>query len=368
MTDIKQEPKGRIPSDIDLANYARAYVGAYLSAVQSEGSEHVPMFARNHPYSVEVCFMSNGCFCMLFEKAEKSTIVVASQTWDYVMGKVMSGISYLVTAYPHEGFKADDAVSKGKRDAIRDIRALESSDLVDSTRQLEKLLDDLKDVSQWNKSPVKMAESAMAKLEPLRQTILRTGPGVDMLSMVDSLRSYPPPTNQIVLDDKGLEIFQSVAKELKALGELVKKVETQDAMIGELERTLKADLKEFKVTLDKKMAKGLGVILATTDRKIDKAIGSASLSPPQPEGEEEEEEDDPRFEVLTDDVTALKEMLAQVQSSIPEPVAAPTEVGIPDEFLQTVGQLGTDLGTLNKRLKRIEDYLVALTKYKQSMR
>jgi hypothetical protein len=33
-----------------------------------------------------------------------------------------------------------------------------------------------------------------------------------------------------------------------------------------------------------------------------------------------------------------------------------------------VGQLGTDLGTLNKRLKRIEDYLVALTKYKQSMR
>lgn len=359
MTEQKPSQKPNIPSDMDLANYARAYVGAYMSAVQSEGSEHPPMFARNHPYSIEVCFLPNGCFAMLFEKAEKASIAVSSQDWDYVMGKVMSGICYLVTVYPHEGFGTDGAIAKGKRDAIRDIRALDSSDLADSTRQLEKLLDDLRDVTQWNKSPVKMAEQAIAKLEPIKQSIARAGPTIDMMSMIDAVKSYPPPPKQVTLDEEGLRLIEAVVKELGSLQDLVKKIEDQDTRIAELEKCLKTDLEDFKAALDKKMAKGLGVILATTDRKIDKAIGAAAAAA-VPDEPEEDEEDDPRFDVLADEIAALKETLAQLQTSSAEP-PSPVDFKVPEELVASQEHLNSELRMVGSRVKRIEAYLTALS-------
>ncbi|MDQ1371229.1 MAG: hypothetical protein QG582_143, partial [Candidatus Thermoplasmatota archaeon] len=178
------------PTDIDLANYARAYVNAYMGAVQSESPEHPPVFFRNHPYSIEACFMPNESFCLLFEKSDKPTISVTSQDWDHVMGRVMSGVSYLATVYPHEGYSVDDAVSKGRRDAIRDIRAMESSDMAEAARQLEKVIAELGNMGDWMKNPVKMAETVMSRLEPVRHAIQRSGPTQDMLAMVDGMRRY----------------------------------------------------------------------------------------------------------------------------------------------------------------------------------
>lgn len=364
MIGQKDSPKSKIPSDMDLANYARAYVGAYMSAVQSEGSERVPMFARNHPYSVEVCYLPNNCFCLMFERAEKSSIAVHSQTWDYVMGKVMSGVTYLVTVYPHEGHSPESATAKGRRDAIRDIRAMESSDIVESTRQLEKVIDDLREVGQGNKSPLRMAESAIARLEPIKQALARTGPTLDMMSMIDASKSYPPPMNQVVLEEKDIKLLETVAKELGALQDVVRKVEEQDARAVEAEARLSAELEQFKGALDKKIAKGLGVILASTDRKIDKAmaaVGAVPVEEPLPEPEDEEEEDDPRFDMLTDEIAALKDQIAHVHAMASEPPPPIVDMKVPEEVTMAQEQLATELRLLSSRVKRIEAYLQALS-------
>lgn len=261
------------PTDNDLANYARAYIGAYLSAVRQENPDHIPKFAQEHPYAVEVCLMANQCFVMLFEKSENSSVSVTKQNWEYVNGRVMSGLSYLVSVYPHEGFHLKDASYRGKRDAVRDIRVFENSDLVDATHQLERLLTELGDVSKWNKNPINMAELAMTKLSTIKQEVMRAGPAVDFMSMVDGLKHYKTAPEVPPVDPSVVEMIASVEKDFKDLGDVVAKSKTQDARVEELEKSLKSELEDFKAAIDKKMAKGLAVVLTTADRKIDKAVG-----------------------------------------------------------------------------------------------
>ena len=381
-------PSIRIPSDMDLASYARAYIGAYLNAVESEGPEHLPMFARNTPYAIEVCFMQNGCFCMLFDKAERSTISVSTQDWQYVMGKVMSGISYLVTVYPHEGIAIEDAVSRGKRDAIRDIRTLESSEIVDSIRNLERLIEEMGSTAKAGKTSVKVAESIVLKLEPIRQAVVRTGPSIDMLSMIDVAKNYPPTPQQMVLDTDGMKLLTTIVKELGSLGAMVKASQELDARVEVADDKLRKELEDFKTAVDKKMAKGLGVILSNTDRKIDKAIGAltpiAKVDEDESEeplgGEEDEEQPDEVGEAdVSDDEDAFEELYARVDGLADEVIVLRdlvSRIEIPDleqlKVLQpdaasredmdsAIEAVSQDFNGLAKRIKRIEEYLTALS-------
>lgn len=381
------------PTDIDLANYARAYISAYMDAVKSEGPEHPPSFFKNQPYAIEVCYMPNDSFCMLFEKSDRSTIAVTSQGWDHVMGKVMSGVSYLATVYPHEGFTVDDAVSKGKRDAIRDIRAIESSEMVDATRQLEKVIAELSDIGEWMKNPVRMAETALAKLEPIKQAVLRGGPAVDTLAMVDGLRRYKAGPASIVMDPEDLEALSGVASQMTELTTMLRDVKLQGEKLEDVEEHLRGELHDFKIELDKKIAKGLGVILATTDRKIDKALAASpqqaadeglreavealsqevsdlkealeQLQTAVPEEEEAEDDLESRFSELAEEVAAVRSMAENIK--MPELPVIP-EPRVPDELVASIRALRDDVAKVSLRVKRVEDYLTAVSTSRRANR
>ncbi len=367
------------PTDIDLANYARAYVNAYMGAVQSESPEHPPVFFRNHPYSIEACFMPNESFCLLFEKSDKPTISVTSQDWDHVMGRVMSGVSYLATVYPHEGYSVDDAVSKGRRDAIRDIRAMESSDMAEAARQLEKVIAELGNMGDWMKNPVKMAETVMSRLEPVRHAIQRSGPTQDMLAMVDGMRRYNiGPQRAPGLAPSDLQTIQATTALMSEVSLMLKDVKAQGEKLESVEEQLRTELHEFKKELDKKVVKGLGVILATTDRKIDKAVASTQ-TPPR----------DPRMQAavagLADDVSALKKAVDALQApkeepeddlperldalvrevaavrSVAESIEIPELPKLPPDLSPNVEAITNDLAKVSVRIKRIEDYLAAFS-------
>ena len=259
-----------------LTDYALAYLRGYLTAVEDEMPEHTPLFYNERPYKIEVCTMPNSCYCFLFEKSDKPTIEVAEQDWGYVVSQVMSGITYTATVYSHEGLAEEDGEARGKKDAIRDIRALESSNIADSARQLEKLIEELNDIHKWSKNPVKMAKYAVSRLEPVRQSILSSGVDTDMMTMIETAKRYPPPPKQVVLDSEGFKLFEEVLTKLDDLDQIAKCVETQENEIREIELSVSREIHDFKTELDKKMAKGLSVIMTTTDRKIDKALGAFS--------------------------------------------------------------------------------------------
>jgi hypothetical protein len=377
MNSQESDEIGTSPMEVDLAEYARAYVRSYLLAVETESPEHVPSFFRNHPYSIEICIMPNSSFCMLFEKSDSASITVGNKDWGYVMGRVMSGVSYIATVYSHEGMTPDDASIKGRRDAIRDIRALESSDIADSARQLEKLISDLRDTTQWSKNPIKMAEYAISRLEPIRQAVLRTGPSMDMMATVDAVRRYPPAPVRITLDGEGLKLLGEVASKLGDLEKAVGSAEAHSSRIVEVESELRQEVKSFKSELDRKMAKGLGVILTTTDRKIDKTVGAFSGFEEEIESIKEtvaeleesgtgEYEPDPRIDEFAEKIEGLKSALESLRETVAESPGSAVDASAPPHLAEELAALSEGVQNVSRRVKRVEDYLVSLSRARRA--
>jgi hypothetical protein len=376
MNAPENSPTGKTSPPADLAEYGRAYLRSYVVAVESESPEHVPSFYRNRPYSIEICRMPNTCFCMLFEKSDRPSISVSNNDWGYVMARLMSGVSYVATVYSHEGMSIEDASARGRRDAIRDICALEASGVVDSARELEKLVAELKDTTKWSKNPSKIAEYVVSRLEQIRQAVLRAGPSIDTMAMVESVKRYPPAPIQIILDQEGLKTITEVAEKLQTLEETVKLASAHETRVEEIERDLRGEIRSFKSELDKKMAKGLGVILTTTDRKVDKAVESCgtqeaeiqklkealSQAPSVPD----EIQVDPRTDDILDEIEALKSTIDDLKVSIDEAAARPVEAAPQVQVVGDVAGLEESLRNVSGRVKRIEDYLISVSKARRA--
>ena len=374
MNQTEDDQNRTLGQDVDLADYARTYTASYLAAVEDESPDHVPLFYRNHPFSIEVCCMPNSSFCMLFEKSGKPALSVTNQDWGYVMGRVMSGVTYIATVYSHEGLTHDDAVARGKRDAIRDIRALESSTVTDTAKQLEKLITELNDVNKWSKNPVKMAEHVVSRLKPIKQAVLGAGPSVDMMAMIDTVKRYPPAPVQVTLDSNEMQLLAEVADKLESLGEIVKSIDMQGSKIEGIEKSLRRELDGFKAELDKKVAKGLGMILTSSDRKIDKAVGALSgqeaeiatlkeaVAYLQKVSEEADvQAKDPRVDDLIGEVEGLRTAVELMGNTVTEKLSSqpPSDSAVSTEELSRISE---DVTGLSMRIKRIEDYLVSLSR------
>ena len=374
MNQTKDDRKKTLDQEVDLADYARTYTAAYLAAVEEESPDHVPLFYRNHPFNIEVCSMPNASFCMLFEKSSKPGLSITNQDWGYVMGRVMSGVTYIATVYSHEGLTHDDASARGRRDAIRDIRALESSTVTDTAKQLEKLITELNDVNKWSKNPVKMAEHVVSRLKPIKQAVLGAGPSVDMMAMIDTVKRYPPAPVQVTLDSDEMKLLAEVADKLESLSDIVKSIDMQGSKIEGIEKNLRRELDGFKAELDKKVAKGLGMILTSSDRKIDKAVGGLSgqeteiatlkeaVAYLQKVSEEADvQAKDPRVDDLIEEVEGLKTAVELMGNTVAEKLSSQPSLGN-DVSAEELSRVSEDITGLSMRIKRIEDYLISLSR------
>jgi len=339
--------KARLPSKKALENYASAYMGAYMNAVEREKPEHVPTLARNAPYTVEVCLMPNHSFVMLFERGDKQTISVHEKDWNYVESSVMSGVSHLVTVYAHEGPTVADAIAKGKKDAVRDIRSLEDSSVAKAVVQLEKILDELTSIEKGNKSVLKIAELQLQKLQPIRDAIKNSGPEVDMLSMIDALRNYPSAPVEVNIDIKEKELLENMCQELGDLSDVIRRIESQDQRLETLEQAITKGLTEFGKSLDDKVGKGLAVVLSSSDRKIDKGLSEMQGHFAKLQGGDVPQDLDARLKAIEDALVDVRDR--------PE---------VAKEIVLAVADVRENMGRLGQRLTRVEQYLVELSKHK----
>ena len=334
----------QLPPRKSLENYAIAYAGAYLNAVGKERPDNVPVLARSAPHKIEVCLLPNKCFCMLFERSDKDAVSVAETDWKHVEGRIASGIVTLVAVYPHEGVTVADAIAKGKRDAVRDIRSLEDSKIAKAVTQLENILEGLKEVEQGNKGLLKLAELELERLQPIKEAIATAGPDVDMLAIVDALRNYPTTPVEVNIDIKEKELLENLVSELGNLSDLIRRVEVQDQRLEDMEKSLKKTFSEFNRTIDERISKGLAVILASSDKKIDK--GFAALSGP------------PAKEI---DINLLKELAEKLKRLEETLDAIQMKRSLSDELVLAIAEVNDNLSQLNVRVTKIESFLVQAT-------
>lgn len=280
-------PAGPARAKKSLENYASSYLGAYLNTVKKEHPDHLPPLARNEAFEVEVSLMPNGCFALVFEKADKQRIEVKERDWASVEGKVMSGVTHLVAVYPHEGVTVADAIARGKRDAVRDIRSLEDSNLGKAITQLERILTELTKVEHGNASIAQLGELELKKLEPVKDAVLAAGPEMDMLAVIDAMKNCPAGGSSVSVEVKGKELLEKIVSDLGDLSDLIRRVEAQDEKLDEVQKSLKKVLTEYNQTIDERISKGLAVILSSSDKKIDKGLAALGdikrgVAPAQP--------------------------------------------------------------------------------------
>ena len=255
------------PEKKDLENYAIFYLGSYMNAVKKERPEHLPPLARNGPYRIEVCVLPNGCLALIFTEAEKERVEVFERGWEYVESKVATNPIHLVTVYPHEKSAVADAIARGKKDAARDIRSIEDSDIARAVLQLEKIMNTLKGLEQGNKTTLKAARAELVKMKPIWDAVRNVGPEVDMLALVDAMKSYPPAPITISVDVKDRELLEKTAAGLGDMSDLLRRLETQDRKLEELEQSMRKVFSEYSRTIDERISKGLEVVLESETKK-----------------------------------------------------------------------------------------------------
>ncbi|UCE80249.1 MAG: hypothetical protein JSV94_03500 [Methanobacteriota archaeon] len=328
----------RLLTKTALENYARAYFGAFMNAVDKERPEHVPALARNSPYEIEVCLMPNQCFAMLFEKADRQKITVRETDWAYAEDKARTGVSHMVVVYAHENPTVADAIAKGKKDAIRSIRVLEDSSLAKAVTQLEDILSELTNVEKGNKSLLRLAELEMARLEPIKNVVMNSGPEVDMLAMIDSLRNYPSEPVEISFDVKERNLLEEISRDLGNLNDVIRKVESQDETLERLELSMKKSLGEFHGMIDEKIDNGLAVLMSSSDKKVERFIAAAQKPAVA--------------EVAGDEIAALKDRLSLLEMNLQN--AQTKRVDVSKELVLAVAELRDNLDRLDVRISRLE--------------
>jgi hypothetical protein len=379
------ESAPRLPEPVSkksLDNYAVAYIGAYMNTIKKERPEHEPALARNQPCSVEVCLLPNNCFVMLFDKADRQTISVAEKDWGEIESKVMSGVLHFVAVYAHEGVTVADAIARGKKDAVRDIRAIEDSDISKAVIELEKILGALSSALQDNKDILKLGELDIEKLQPIREAILSSGPEVDMLAMIDSLKNYPAPSESTGMEAQDRFMMEDMARELGDLSDVIKRVEAADQKLTAIEESTKKVISELNNAIDERINKGLAVLLSSTDKKIDKSFTVLAETAKKNALTELPKDLEVRLEHL-DKIAAMYEMEKSKPPEAPPTPEIPKDlenrlvrveevldklenqiINKPDlsgELVEAVADLKDNIARINQRIIKIEEFLVHVT-------
>ncbi len=380
------------PSKKTLENYAISYLGAYQNTVQTEKPDRLPALARNQFYDIDVCIMPNNCVAMLFEKSDKMNIAIGQRPWNYVETKVLSSVAHMVAIYSHEGLTVADAIARGKRDAVRDIKSIEDSDITKAASDLEKIVEDLGRIERENKGAVALGEDELAKLRPIREAIVKAGPEVDMLAILDALKNAPTTPTPLGTATKDRQMIQKMAQDMGDLSDIIKRVEDQDKKLEEIEKSLKKVLSEYNRTIEERISKGLAVILQASDKKIDKglavvknsggvptvlskdlegrldrfdkAIGSIHLqlqdvASRKPISLQLPPDLELRLDGLEKAATAVDLMVKELFTRS-DPATKGDKAGIVDELVQISSELRDNVARLNARVMKVEEFLLQM--------
>lgn len=364
----------------NLENYAIAYIGAYMNTVTKERPEHMPVLARCQPVSIEVSLLPNNCFVMLFDKSDKQAVSVDEKDWAAIEERVASGAAHFVAVYAHEGVTVADAISRGKRDAIRDIKSVEDSDIAKAVSELEKIIGALASTLEDNKDVLKLEEGELAKLQPIREAIMAAGPKVDMLAIIDALKNYSTASDSSGVVGEEKMLLEDVAKELGDLSDVIQRVEAADQKLAAIEESMKKTVSELNRSIDERINKGLAVILSSTDKKIDKGLTVIADNARKNISTDLPRDLEVRLERL-EKVASMYELdkarppppAPQIPNELEERIARiekvldeleTEELSKPDlsgELVAAIADLKENISRINARIIKIEEFLVSVT-------
>ncbi|MGD9962915.1 MAG: hypothetical protein AB7S97_03340 [Thermoplasmata archaeon] len=280
---IPNEGGPEIPVSQDLVAFAREYVKAYQETVDEKKPQSYPKFAQDAPYAMKVYLLPNGCICMIFNSAKEQSIEGASKDWDQVQDIVVKGVDHFAGFYPFEGRSLGDWNKRGKKDALRDLRLMDRSELTRASAELDSIIDNITKMSKANPWLVKMGDEMASTLKRMDGRMKGGFPTVDAIATLQSLKSYTPGSETIKIEFPDREVLDRIMEGVQEVAGINSKLDIVENRMFEIEKAVQAPELSDKVVdvtdrldrLEKQLEK-VSNILTMLNSKVESHFSKAA--------------------------------------------------------------------------------------------
>lgn len=232
-------PKGigpEIPSNQDLAAFAKEYYKSYMEAVEEKKPDVYPKFAQEAPYHIQSILLPNGSVAMIFSSSRELKVEGMDKDWEQVQEIIVKGVDHFSGFFPFEGRSLGDWNKRGKRDALRDLRLLERSELGKSSAELEMLIESITKMVKANPWLGKSGTEMISTLRSMEGRMKDGFPTVDAIAALQSLKSYAPGAESVTIEFPEKELLEDIAEGIKGVAGLEEKLGAVENRMFEIEK------------------------------------------------------------------------------------------------------------------------------------
>lgn len=342
-----------IPSTQDLAAFAKEYYKSYMEAVEEKKPQVYPKFAQEAPYHIQSVLLPNGSVAMIFTSFQELKIDGFNRDWDQTQEMIVKGVDHFAGFFPFEGRSLGDWSKRGKRDALRDLRLLEKSELGKSGAELEMLIENITKMVKANPWLGKSGSEMTSMLRSMESRVKGGFPTVDAIATLQSLKSYVPGSENVTIEFPEKELLEEIAEGVKSIAVLEEKIDTVENRIFEVEKLANAPEVSSKVTdvservdrLEKQLEK-VSNILTMLNSKVENYFSKSAEKERQADLEQRIE--DHTSKALSHD-SKISDLEKEAESLV-------------QEMRKMAGKMEKDLQDSRKRIARMEKHFVDLAK------
>lgn len=345
-----------IPSPQDLTAFAKEYFKAYMEAVEEKKPQTYPKFAQEAPYDINAYLLPNGCVCMIFKSEQELKVEGSTKDWDQVQEIIVKGVDHFAGFFPFEGRSLGDWNKRGKRDAHRDMRLLDKSELGRSGADLESMIDNITKMVKANPWLSKSGTELTATLRSIEGRVKGGFPTVDAIATLQFLKSYVPGAESVTIDFPDKALLEDICDGVRNIGEVEEKLERMEARLFEIEKAasspqIVSDMTEMKDRVERleKQLEKVSNILTMLNSKVESYFSKTAEKERQADLEKRIE--DHMAKSVTHE-TKIAEMEKEAEALV-------------DEMRKMAARMEKDIHDSRKRIARMEKHFVDFAKIVQ---
>lgn len=351
-----KETGPEIPDSQDLVAFAREYLKAYMDTIDEKKPQTYPKFAQDGPYSIRSFLLPNGSICMIFNSSKEAKFEGGQKDWDEVQDMVVKGVDHFAGFFPFEGRSLGDWNKKGKKDALRDLRLMERSELTRAGAELEGMIENITKIVRANPWLGKQGSEIISTLRTLDGRVKGGFPTVDAIATLQSLKAYTPGSESIQIEFPDRQLLEEISEGIKNVSALESKVEMMETRMFDVEKTSqppeaaeKLDDITMRVEKLEKHLEKISNILTMLNSKVENYFSKSAERERQAELER-------RIEEHTGKAISHDAKLVELEKEAGE---------IVDEMRRMAARMDKDIHDSRKRIARVEKHLVDFAKLVQ---
>lgn len=340
----------------DLAAFAKEYYGSYTQAIEEKKPQVLPKFAQDGPYEISSILLPNGSICMIFKAASELKTHGSSMDWDEVQELVVKGVDHFAGFFPFEGRSLGDWNRRGKRDALRDFRLLEKSDLSKNSVELEAVIENVDKMLKVNPFLKKSGGEVITALRTIEGRTKGGFPTVDAIAGLQLLKSYVPGAESVTIEFPDRSLLEEISDRLKDLANLQTKIEIVENRIFEMEKVaVAADLGDLvedtqgRVDRLEKQLEKVSNILTMLNSKVESYFSKTAERERQADLEK-------RIEEHMEQSSSHDEKIAKLEADA---------AALVEELRRTAAKMDRELQESRKKIARMEKHFSDFAKVVQ---